>query len=150
MNHPNIKIRRLTINDIDALMKLLTQLWPDKPVVENAVKNVIEKGLNNDSQIYICATDNEKLIGYCSLSIKNNLWMEATSGNVDELVVDNEYRNQGVGKLLMAEIEKIAQDYMCKRLYLESAFHRTIAHEFYEKFGYEKRVYSSYYFTKEI
>jgi len=142
-----IEIRRLTINDIDALVKLLEQLWPNKSINKNAVERVLKRGLNSDYQIYTCAINNEKMIGFCSLTIKNNLWMEANLGNVDELVVDSEYRNQGIGKFLMSEIEKIAQYYECKRLELDSAFHRAEAHKFYEKLGFEKRAYL---FTKEI
>jgi ribosomal protein S18 acetylase RimI-like enzyme len=142
-----IEIRRLTIEDLDGLIKLLEQLWIGKPIDANAVKKVIEKGLENNFQVYICATDNGKLTGYCSLSIKNSLWMSANLGNVDELVVDGEYRNQGIGKMLMTEIEKIAKTHDCKRLELDSAFHRTKAHEFYGKLGFEKRAYL---FTKEI
>jgi ribosomal protein S18 acetylase RimI-like enzyme len=142
-----IEIRRLTIEDLDGLSKLLAQLWIGKSIDASAVRKVIEKGLESDYQIYVCATDNGKLIGYCSLSIKNSLWMSANLGNVDELVVDSEYRNQGIGKMLMNEIEKIAKNHDCKRLELDSAFHRTKAHEFYEKLGFEKRAYL---FTKEL
>jgi ribosomal protein S18 acetylase RimI-like enzyme len=142
-----IEIRRLTIEDLNGLIKLLEQLWPGKSTDANAVGKVIEKGINNVYQVYICATDNEKLIGYCSLTIKNSLWMLANIGNIDELVVDGKYRNQGIGKLLMNEIEKIAKNHDCKRIELDSAFHRTKAHEFYEKLGFEKRAYL---FTKEI
>jgi ribosomal protein S18 acetylase RimI-like enzyme len=142
-----IEIRKLTIEDLGGLTNLLEQLWIDKPVDTHAVKKVIEKGLDSDHQFYICATDGKKLAGYCSLTIKNSLWMSANLGNVDELVVDREYMNQGIGKLLMNEIEKIAKDYDCKRLELDSAFHRTNAHKFYEKLGFEKRAWL---FTKEI
>ena len=109
-----IKVRELTINDVESLICLLEQLWIGKQIDLIAVKRIIEKGLNNDYQVYICATDNEKLVGYCSLTIKNNLWMLANLGNVDELVVDSEYRNQGIGKMLMCEIEKIAREHECK------------------------------------
>lgn len=142
-----IKIRKLTINDLDGLINLLKQLWIDKNIDRDSVKKVIEKGLISNYQTYICATDGDILIGYCSLTIKNNLWMSANLGNVDELVVDSKYRNQGIGKLLMLEIEKIAKQNVCKRLELDSAFHRTIAHEFYDKLGFDKRAYL---FTKEI
>ncbi|MDR2926753.1 MAG: GNAT family N-acetyltransferase [Cytophagaceae bacterium] len=145
-----IEIRTLTINDTDALIVLLAQLWTDKPIDRTEVKRVIEKGLNSGSQTYICATDGGKLIGYCSLTVKNNLWLEANSGIVDELVVDEVHRNRGVGKMLMAEIERIAKDSECKRLDVESADHRVVAHEFYEELGFEKYEYSSYYFAKEI
>jgi N-acetylglutamate synthase-like GNAT family acetyltransferase len=111
-----LEIRELEITDIDVLIRLLEQLWTDKPIDKLAVKRVIEKGLNSNSQIYICAIDNGELIGYCSLMIKCNLWLEANSGIVDELIVDKAYRNRGVGKMLMAEIERIAKDSECKRL----------------------------------
>ncbi|MDR1356771.1 MAG: GNAT family N-acetyltransferase [Tannerellaceae bacterium] len=142
-----IEIRRLTIEDLNGLIKLLEQLWPDKSIDTDAVGGVIEKGLKNVYQVYICATDNEKLIGYCSLTIKNSLWMSANLGNIEELVVDSKYRNQGIGKLLMNEIEIIAKNHDCKRIELDSAFHRTKAHEFYEKLGFKKRACL---FTKEI
>ncbi len=142
-----IKIRNLIIEDLYGLVMLLEQLWIGKLIDKDGVKKVIEKGLKSDNQIYICATDDEKIIGYCSLTVKNNLWMTANLGNVDELVVDNDYRNRGVGKLLMNEIEKIAKEYDCRRLELDSAFHRIIAHDFYNKLGFEKRAYL---FTKEI
>ena len=142
-----IEIRDLKIEDIDGLVNLLGQLWPDKSINKKAVKRVIEKGLVNEYQIYICAIDNENLVGFCSLTIKNNLWLSANLGNVDELVVDSEYRKQGIGKLLMNEIEEIARNHNCKRLELDSAFHRTIAHDFYARIGFEKRTYL---FTKEI
>ena len=142
-----IKIRELTIHDVKNLINLLEQLWIGKQIDSDAVERIIEKGLSNDYQIYICATDNEKLIGYCSLTIKNNLWTLANLGNVDEFVVDNEYRNRGIGKILMSEIEKIAKNHGCKRLELDSSFHRTIAHGFYERLGFDKRAYL---FSKEI
>jgi ribosomal protein S18 acetylase RimI-like enzyme len=142
-----IKIRKLTIEDLDGLIKLLEQLWPGKSIDTNAVKRIIKKGLSSDYQVYICATDSKKLIGYCSLTIKNNLWTFANLGNIDELVVDSEYRNQGIGKLLMNEIEQTAKKHECKRLELDSAFHRTNAHAFYEKLRFEKRAYL---FSKEI
>lgn len=47
----------------------------------------------------------------------------------------------------MSEIEKIAKGHGCKRLELDSTFHRTIAHEFYERSGFEKRAYL---FSEEI
>lgn len=66
--------------------------------------------------------------------------MSENLGNVDELVVNSKHRNRGVGKMLMCEIEKIAKSHECKRLELDSAFHRKIAHEFYERSGFEKRA----------
>jgi ribosomal protein S18 acetylase RimI-like enzyme len=116
-------------------------------VDSGAVRRVMEKGLGSDGHIYLCATDGRKLAGYGSLSIKNSLWMGANLGYVDELVVDREYKNRGIGRMLMKEIERIAGERGCRRLELDSAFHRTDAHAFYGKLGFEKRAFV---FTKEI
>jgi ribosomal protein S18 acetylase RimI-like enzyme len=145
-----IKICAFATDDLDGLVRLLRQLWPDKSIDKHAVGKVMEQGLRSGNQHYICAIESEEVIGFCSLTIKNNLWLEAKSGNVDELVVDRAHRNRGVGRLLMMEIENIAKDSECKRLDLESANHRTIAHEFYERLGFEKTEYSSFFFAKDI
>jgi glucosamine-phosphate N-acetyltransferase len=136
-----VTIRNLTLNDIDGLIDLLQQLWPGKIIIKDAVAKVIARGIGNGYQFYTCAVDGEKLVGYCSLTIKNNLWTEGNLGNVDELVVDSEYRNQGIGKLLMANIEALAREWDCSRLELESSFHRVQAHKLYEEIGFEKRAY---------
>jgi ribosomal protein S18 acetylase RimI-like enzyme len=142
-----ITIRVLALNDLNSLVNLLQQLWIDKQIDETAVKEVIERGIKSPHQFYICANIEEKLVGFCSLSIKNNLWTCANLGNVDELVVDSNYRNKGIGKMLLHEIEKLARSKGCKRLELDSAFHRNAAHDFYNKLGFQKRAFL---FTKEL
>ena len=134
-------IRNLTLNDLDKLISLLHQLWPQKTICKEAVRRIISKGLKNDYQFYICAIVENEIVGYCSLTLKNNLWTEGNLGNVDELVVDDKYRNQGIGKDLMIHIEDLARRHKCTRLELDSAFHRTNAHVFYEHNGFEKRAY---------
>lgn len=84
---------------------------------------------------------NEKLVGFCSLTIKNNLWQAGNLGHVDELVIDKDYRGKGYGKELIDSITQIAKDLKCKRIELDSAFHRKGAHSFYESIGYENRAY---------
>lgn len=125
-------------------------MWPDKPIDPDAVKVLIENGLKSHDQAYLCAVENGEPIGFCSLTVRNNLWLEAKSGQVDELVVDARHRDRGVGRLLMEEIEKVARNFGCRRLDLESAAHRTPAHEFYRGLGFEKTEYSSFFFMKKI
>ena len=136
-----LTIRDLTINDLDNLINLLHQLWPGKAIHKKAVKTIIIKGINNNHQFYYCATLDDKIVGFCSLTLKNNLWTEGTLGNIDELVVDENYRNKGIGKELLLHIERLAQKLNCTRMELDSAFHRSEAHVFYEHIGFEKRAY---------
>jgi GNAT superfamily N-acetyltransferase len=57
-----------------------------------------------------------------------------------ELVVDSKYRNQGIGRLLMNEMEAIGKNRGCKRLELDNAFHRTNAQT---KISYEYNKFLS-------
>ncbi|MDR2913135.1 MAG: GNAT family N-acetyltransferase [Alistipes sp.] len=145
-----VEIREITVDDLEALVGLLQQLWPERSIDKGAVGRILVAGLRSDNQAYIGAVEECELIGFCSLTVKNNLWLEAKSGIVDELVVDGAHRGRGVGRRLMGEIEKIAREQGCKRLDLESAGNLTSAHEFYERLGFEKTEYSSFFFAKNV
>ena len=56
------------------------------------------------------------------------------------MAIKNEYQNQGFGKLLIFDLEKIAKERGAKELILQS---REIAVKFYQKLGYitEKKTY---------
>ena len=62
------------------------------------------------------------IAGFCSLTIKNNLKEAGNLGNVDELVVDVNYRQRGIGKILMNAIMQIAMENNCNRIELDSSF----------------------------
>jgi len=75
------------------------------------------------------------------LTIKNNLWQAGNLGHIDELVIDKSYRGKGFGKRMIQSITDIALEGKCKRIELDTAFHRKEAHKFYESIGYENRAY---------
>lgn len=142
-----ILIRECTTNDFDSVFELLKQLWPDMLLDYDALQMIYKNALESDKQRFIVALIDNRIIGFCSLTIKNNIWVAGNLGHIDELVVDKKYRRQGVGRELMNEITHIAKENICKRIELDSAFHRKEAHLFYENSGYENRAYL---FSKEI
>ncbi len=97
-------------------------------------------GLDSQSQDYICATVGARVSGFCSLTVKNNLWQQGHFGHIDELVVNEHYRGQGTGSKLLTQIIKIARKNGCQRIELDSAFHREDAHKCYELMGFENRA----------
>jgi ribosomal protein S18 acetylase RimI-like enzyme len=133
------QIRPCRNEDFDEVLELLRQLWPDKPLDQAALRTVYDRALASDLQRYVCATNGERIIGFGSLTVKNNLWQEGYLGHVDELVVDGEYRDRGIGTQLLEYIVDLAKQKGCRRIELDSAFHRQKAHEFYERHGFENR-----------
>lgn len=136
-----IIIRDCKTEDFEDVLSLLKQLWPGRKINSSALKESFLKSLELAAPIIRVASTPDKVVGLCSLSIRNNLKAEGNLANIDELVVDETMRGQEIGKLLLEDAEAIARENGCKALGLESSFHREDAHKFYIKNGYGMQGY---------
>ena len=136
-----IQIRQCKADDFAAVVLLLQQLWPGKRLDTHALRTVFDRALVSKQQTYLCAVDGERMVGFGSLTLKNNLWQEGNLGHVDELVVDEGCRGRGIGTQLLDRLIVLAGDLGCRRVELDSAFHRKQAHQFYERHGFENRAF---------
>ena len=141
------KIRAALIEDFDDIFLLLQQLWPDKELNKDSLMDVFSRAIDSLNSPYLCAEINGRIIGFCSLVTNNSLSQEGRFAYINELVVDQQVRGQGIGTALMKTAIDIATKKGCKRIGLDSNFHRKEAHEFYEGMGFEKR---GYLFAKEL
>lgn len=142
-----IQIREVDLHDFDQVFGLLKQLWPDKELNYAGMKKMFDHNAGAPGHFYIVAVTGPQIIGFCSLTIKHNLWQQALLGYLDEMVVEESYRGQGIGKKLVNRISEIALQQGCKCLELESSFPREKAHAFYEQLGFKKRAY---HFSKTL
>jgi glucosamine-phosphate N-acetyltransferase len=142
-----LQIRPCINDDFEEVLELLRQLWPDKSLDPIALRKVFSLAITSDSQIYICAANDDKVVGFGSLTLKNSLWQEGFLGHIDELVLDAEHRGRGIGTQLIEHIIDAAKRRGCSRVELDSAFHRKEAHDFYERMGFENR---GYVFSKSL
>ena len=142
-----IQIRDCHSEDFDAVVRLLRQLWPDKQLDTASLRRVYDRGLGSAEQVYVCATQGQRIIGFGSLTLKNNLWQEGFVGHVDELVVDRECQGRRFGTRLLEHLVVLAKQRGCRRVELDSAFHRKQAHQFYELQGFKNRAFL---FSKEL
>lgn len=104
------------------------------------MKQVFEKGICSEHQHYLCVEVDKRIVGFCSLTVKNNLWQQGNLGHIDELVVEESFRRKGIGTELLHRLIRVAEEKGCRRIELDSALHRTKAHGFYEKNGFENRA----------
>jgi len=103
-------------NDFEAVFRLLRQLWPDRDLDTSALRKVYDRGIKAKSQLYLCATDGENVLGFASLTIKNNLWQAGNLGHIDELVVDEKHRGCRLGTQLLNEIVAQARQRGCAQV----------------------------------
>lgn len=135
------QIRKCTNADFEQVASLLLQLWPSKKQNLSKLRGAFDRAMASTNQRYSCAIDNGDVVGFCSVSMKASLWEEGTVASIDELVVDDPSRGQGIGTALLDYVIDMARKAGCGRIELDSAFHRTEAHSFYERKGFEKRAF---------
>ena len=140
-------IRPALIGDFDSIFPLLRQLWPDRELDEKALRTIFARCLNLDNEKYFVADKDGIVVGFCSFTIKNSLWQGGYIGYISELVVDSAFRRYGIGTALLNEVIACAAGKGCKRIELDSTFHREEAHAFYEKSGFKK---SAIHFSRKL
>ncbi len=142
-----MKIRAVTSDDFGRICELLQQLWPGKRLDRNALKTVMNRALQSPQDVFLCAEVDTTVVGFCSLAVRNSLWLESRLGILSEMIVDEAFRNRGIGTALLGTIIDMGRQRGCRRIELDSAFHREKTHHFYEKAGFAKRAYL---FSKEL
>lgn len=143
----DVIIRDSEIEDFNDVFLLFKQLWPNKELNYQDLKTVFNRGIPSDNDKYICAELDNKVVGFCSFAIVNNFWQEGYIAYVYAMIVDDCCRNSGIGRKILDKAVSIAKLNDCKKIELDSGFHRENAHMFYERIGFEKR---GYLFSKDI
>lgn len=140
----NLKIREATLNDFDkGLLKVFIEGYryhqngrPDifANLSDEELKNDLIQNFNRFTTLVIL--DDEKIVGYLSYIIKKR---HTGKLDVDQLVILEEYRGQGLGKKLMEEAKKIAKENECDRIELNCWLFNENALNMYEHIGYNRQ-----------
>jgi aminoglycoside 6'-N-acetyltransferase I len=108
---PPISIRQATSADGDQWAAMLIVLWPDCPMEKQRIE--IEQLLASDGFVLFAEHPTDGLIDFAEVSIRREHVDGVTTNPVPYLegwYVDARHRGCGVGKLLIAAVEKRAGD----------------------------------------
>jgi len=139
-----LRIREAKSADVPRLVELIVDLG--HPITEADVRSNLEI-LAADDMLPLVATDGERVIGMCGLSTMVTVHRPAPVGRISVMIVDEGYRGQGIGALLVAEAERRPSKRGCKIVEVTSNQRRERAHGFYEALGYE---HTSFRFMKKL
>ncbi|MDD4843246.1 MAG: ribosomal protein S18-alanine N-acetyltransferase [Anaerotignum sp.] len=84
----------------------------------------------NAMAIYFVAMDGEKIVGYAGM------WHVITEGHITNVAVLHDYRRQGIGDLLMENLEKAALEKEMIGITLEVRINNAPAQRLYHKYGF--------------
>ncbi len=82
-----------------------------------------------------------KEIGRCRIFLIRNDLHEKPYVLLEDVFINEEHRNKGIGNLLVKKVIKQAKSLGCYKIIATSRFERENVHEFYKKLGFERWGY---------
>ncbi|HEX5699534.1 MAG TPA: GNAT family N-acetyltransferase [Rubrobacter sp.] len=134
-----IKAREATTRDaagIHRLARELAETVGDTPPMEEAVTARLEELLDEPRARVFVAETEAGIVGGVSFWIKPDLAHGDTVVEVPMLVVAEDYRRAGVGKVLMEEVRNVASDNGASQIELVATRANVTAREFYRSLGF--------------
>lgn len=145
-----IKIRSGLISDTDSIVNLMFQLG--YPISYDDMRQIITTYLTNDDYYIFVVTADEKPIGTVSMITNNYFHQVGKFAILSSLVIDQKYRANGIGNLLLDYVETYAKQNHCISIELKSGIRRIKdgTHNFYKKRGYLDNAAHQTYFKKNL
>lgn len=135
-----MNIRKIKLEDLDDVFRLLNELYKNK-IQYDKFKEIYHQKLNDANSYYIVAIVNKKVVGVLISELQVQLHRAKKRGYIEDLIVDENYRNKGIGKSLLENAVNYAKDNDCEVVDLTSYITNDDAHRFYEKNGFIKHSY---------
>ena len=134
-----INARDATIEDaagIHGLARELSETVGDESPTEEAVRARLEELLDEPGARVLVAENESGIVGGVSFWIKPDLAHGDTVVEVPMLVVAEDHRRTGVGKLLMEEVRNVASENGASQIELVATRANVTAREFYRSLGF--------------
>jgi glucosamine-phosphate N-acetyltransferase len=130
----NYKIRKLNDSDYINYLNLITQ-FRSTTFTEEEYKKILNT-IENNSTIWVVDYNNE-LIGTATILYEYKFIHNIVkSAHIEDVCVDKNYRNKGIGNLLINHVVNEAQNENCYKIILDCD---EKLETFYKKSGLEKK-----------
>lgn len=126
-------VREALPTDAQRIMALAGQLGYEVPIahVERQLLRV-----NDEHAIFVAVVPRVGVVGWIGVALREAI-TDSGRADIEGLVVEDEYRGNGIGRLLVQAAEAWARRRNCTSMRLVSNVVRERAHEFYKRLGYD-------------
>ena len=133
-----INVEKMTISDLEKIKQNLQtdfdEFW---------TPTILESELNNTNSLYFVAKENENILGFAGIIINYDFT------EISNIVVKKDFRNKGIGKILLEKIINESKKLKKDKIYLEVNEKNEIALGLYEKYNFEKVGKRKEYYNKK-
>lgn len=131
-----VDIRKAKPEDFESVYQFICELQ-SKVLDKVILKRLYLENIRKKDNFYLVATHDELLIGYLSCHIQVLLHHAGKVAEIQEIFVLPEYRNKGVGKLLVDEIKRRTKKEGVLQLEVTTRVIREKAIAFYKRESFE-------------
>ena len=128
----NIEIRELNKDELPLIWPLISDANAamTREVFDARLEEMVELGYR-----CLAAFDSGNIVGICGFWYGVQFWCGPYM-ELDNVRLAEAYRGQGIGKLLLAEVERIGAEKGAELCWLKSYTHNTAGHTFFHKHDY--------------
>lgn len=126
-----MKIRLFEKKDEKILNELFKQL-AGKEILFNADAIISDE----KCFCYVLENDDEEVIGSATLAVYQGP-IKGLTGVVEDVIINEKYRGQGLGKMIMNKLIETAEENNLQQITLTSNPSRTAARKLYQDLGFE-------------
>ncbi|MDF2542547.1 MAG: family N-acetyltransferase [Herbinix sp.] len=127
-------IREATNNDKDQVYRLLIAL-EETDIDYKCFSDIYDANLLNPYVFYFVYEKEYAILGFISIHIQMLLHHTANIAEIQELIVDETIRNQGIGKRLFQKAIEVGEKSSCTQLEVCCNKKRISSHKFYQSQG---------------
>jgi GNAT superfamily N-acetyltransferase len=130
--------REARFEDLGAVLGLYAQLHPTDPVLDQGSAAKVFEQIVETSGLHLFVLEHEGVIVATTyLNVVPNLTRSASPyAIIENVVVEESFRSQGLGKEIMAETLQAAWKAGCYKAMLLTGSHRPSTHAFYRACGF--------------
>jgi GNAT superfamily N-acetyltransferase len=131
-----VKIRNACLDDSSAIARLMSQL--EYPTSSDEMKVRLGAILSDSNFMTFVAEHRREVVGVIGLGVGRYYEKNGTYGRLLVLAVDEKWRGRGAGASLVGTAEYWLKERNVNSIIVNSGKHRSEAHSFYRRLGYEK------------
>ncbi|WP_029270811.1 GNAT family N-acetyltransferase [Flavobacterium sp. KJJ] len=131
----NLQIRKIKTQDLDFIYKSICEL--ENEILEFEVfKAIFNENISNPKNLYLIAENENEALGFISFHTQKLLHHCGLVGEIQEFFIHQNYRGQGVGRLLINEILNFADQNNLKSIEVTTNKKRVENVAIYENLGF--------------
>lgn len=123
-----IKIERMNLDHFNKIKDILLEEFDD---FWN--ENLLKEELENKNSKYIVAIKDDEVVGFAGIKYNFDNFVE-----IMNIVTKKNQRRNGIGKILIENIKKLAKEYGVEKIYLEVNNQNLPAIKLYENSGFKQ------------